>query len=482
MDTSSGLTSGTVLEGRYRVGALIARGGMSMVYRGIDLRLDRPVAIKVMSPQYVSDPAFLSRFEREARLAASLGHAGVVAVYDQGRDGDLVFLVMELVDGGTLRDLLREQGSLSVPVTMSILEPLLAALGAAHAAGLVHRDVKPENVLISARGAVKIADFGLVRAVSSQTMATGDVILGTVAYLSPEQVATGAADARSDVYAAGVMAYEMLTGHPPYNGDNPMSVAYQHVHSDVPPCSGNAPGTPEALDDLIVAATRRDPAARPRDASAFLAALVGIRSQLGLRRVPVPVPHRRPAPPIPVAGPVFAGAAYPPPADGPGPGGTRVLAGGPVTTVPPVGQPAAARGAATHPNAAAADRTGALPDHRAASTAATALDDRDPGGTAARPGRGGRRLVDRRPLGGDTGRCRTRPGRRGNPDPGRRPGAAGDHRTPQRRPRRPGCRHRPRGRHRATPRLGGGRAGVHRPTRGAVDPGRYRRRGPRPPR
>ena len=152
VDPYSGLTSGTVLDGRYRVGALIARGGMSMVYRGVDTRLDRPVAIKVMSPHYVSDPAFLSRFEREARLAASLGHSGVVAVYDQGRDGDLVFLVMELVDGGTLRDLLREQGSLSVPVTMSILEPLLAALGAAHAAGLVHRDVKPENVLISVAG------------------------------------------------------------------------------------------------------------------------------------------------------------------------------------------------------------------------------------------------------------------------------------------------------------------------------------------
>jgi serine/threonine-protein kinase len=335
VDTYSGLTSGTVLEGRYRVGALIARGGMSMVYRGVDLRLDRPVAIKVMSPQYVSDPAFLSRFEREARLAASLGHSGVVAVYDQGRDGDLVFLVMELVDGGTLRDLLREQGSLSVPVTMSIMEPLLAALGAAHAAGLVHRDVKPENVLISAQGSVKIADFGLVRAVSSQTMATGDVILGTVAYLSPEQVATGTADARSDVYAAGVMAYEMLTGHPPFSGDNPMSVAYQHVHSDVPRCSGNAPGTPEALDDLIVAATRRDPAARPRDANAFLAALAGIRSQLGLRRVAVPVPRRRTAPAAPVPMPAFAGQAFPGPVGGPGPGGTRVLAGGPVTTVPP---------------------------------------------------------------------------------------------------------------------------------------------------
>ena len=329
VDTYSGLTSGTVLEGRYRVGAMIARGGMSMVYRGVDLRLDRPVAITVMSPHYVSDPAFLSRFEREARLAASLGHSGVVAVYDQGRDGDLVFLVMELVDGGTLRDLLREHGSLSVPVTMSVLEPLLAALGAAHAAGLVHRDVKPENVLISSQGAVKIADFGLVRAVSSQTMATGDVILGTVAYLSPEQVATGAADARSDVYAAGVMAYEMLTGKPPFNGDNPMSVAYQHVHSDVPRPSDNAPGTPEALDELIVAATRRDPAQRPRDASAFLAALVGIRSQLGLARVPVPVPHRQHAPVPPSGRPELVA-----------PSGTRVLAAnGPVTVAqspPPV--------------------------------------------------------------------------------------------------------------------------------------------------
>ena len=329
MDTYSGLTSGTVLEGRYRVGAVIARGGMSMVYRGVDLRLDRPVAIKVMSPHYVSDPAFLSRFEREARLAASLGHSGVVAVYDQGRDGDLVFLVMELVDGGTLRDLLREHGSLSVPITMSIMEPLLAALGAAHAAGLVHRDVKPENVLISSQGAVKIADFGLVRAVTSQTMATGDVILGTVAYLSPEQVATGAADARSDVYAAGVMAYEMLTGQPPFNGDNPMSVAYQHVHSDVPRPSNNAPGTPEALDDLIVAATRRDPVQRPRDASAFLSAMVGVRSQLGLARVPVPVPHRRPAQlPVPTSLPGQPQLVAP--------SGTRVLSvNGPVTVVQP---------------------------------------------------------------------------------------------------------------------------------------------------
>ena len=334
-----------MLDGRYRLGGLIARGGMSMVYRGVDTRLDRPVAIKVMSPYYVTDPAFLSRFEREARLAAGLGHPGVVAVYDYGRDGDLVFLVMELVDGGTLRDLLRERGSLSVPVAMSIMEPLLAALGAAHAAGLVHRDVKPENVLISSKGAVKIADFGLVRAVTSQTMATGDVILGTVAYLSPEQVSTGAADPRSDVYAAGIVAFEMLTGRPPYGGDNPMSVAYQHVHNDVPRPSDSAPGTPEALDDLVVAATRRDPGARPRDASAFLSALVGIRARMGLRRVPIPAPHRRPPRPVIPSPPADDGTrGYPLPAvvgaEAMGPRGTRMLAaGGPGTAAAPPGTP-----------------------------------------------------------------------------------------------------------------------------------------------
>ena len=323
MDSFTGLPSGTVLDGRYRLGGLIARGGMSTVYRGVDLRLDRPVAVKIMSPQYVTDPTFLGRFEREARVAAGLGHSGVVAVFDQGRDGDLVFLVMELVDGGTLRDLLRERHTLSVPVTLSILEPLLDALAAAHAAGLVHRDVKPENVLLSAKGEVKIADFGLVRAVSSQTMATGDVILGTVAYLSPEQVATGASDARSDVYSAGIVAYEMLTGAPPYAGDNPMSVAYQHVHSDAPAPSRRAADIPVELDALIVAATRRDPAVRPRDAGAFLSAVAGTRSRLGLRRVPVPVPHR-PTPAIPVTVP---GTAAPR-----GPGGTAMMAvGGPLT-------------------------------------------------------------------------------------------------------------------------------------------------------
>ncbi len=326
MSTSGDGPAGRVLDGRYRIGARIARGGMSTVYRGTDLRLDRPVAIKIMQPSFAADPSFLTRFEREARLAAGVAHRGVVGVYDQGRDGDVVFLVMELVDGGTLRDLIRQSGGLSVSVTMSILEPLLAALGAAHASGLVHRDVKPENVLISSKGEVKVADFGLVRAVTSSTVATGDVILGTVAYLSPEQVSTGAADPRSDVYSAGIVAYEMLTGAPPYVGDNAISVAYQHVHSDVPPVTDRAPGVPIELDDLILAATRRDPMARPRDASAFLSALVSIRGRLALARAAVPVPRATAGATPTVARPTVRPA---------GPTGTSVVPGPQPTSAQP---------------------------------------------------------------------------------------------------------------------------------------------------
>ena len=343
---SPGALVGRVLEGRYRLGALIARGGMSAVYRGVDLRLDRPVAVKVMNPLYGGDPAFQARFEREARLAAGLRHPGVVAVYDQGRekDGDtpLAFLVMELLDGGTLRDLITQQAPLSAEVTLAVLEPLLAALGAAHAAGLVHRDVKPENVLISGKGEVKIADFGLVRALTAaqdQSVATGDVILGTVAYLSPEQVATGAADARSDVYSAGIVAYEMLVGSPPYTGETALSVAYQHVNSDVPAVAETLPNIPAELDDLIYAATSRDPEDRPRDASVFLAGLVSVRVRTGIGYVPVPVPRRRPATgpsgPSPTVAVGPAGGPAPlPPADRAGPHPTRLLPVGSGVDVP----------------------------------------------------------------------------------------------------------------------------------------------------
>jgi eukaryotic-like serine/threonine-protein kinase len=292
---------GAVLEGRYRVETPLASGGMSSVYSGLDLRLDRPVAIKVMESAFARDRSFIDRFELEARAAARLHHPNVVAVHDQGVDGEHVYLVMELVSGGTLRDLLTERGPLPAPLALSVLEPVLAALTSAHRAGLVHRDVKPENVLIGQGGIVKVADFGLVRAVASTGITSDSTILGTVAYLSPEQVETGAADARSDVYSAGIVCYEMLTGAPPYLGDTPISVAYRHVNDDVPPPSESVPGIPAALDDLVLRATRRDPALRPADAAAFLDELVRTRASLGLRRIPVPVPTPATPPAAPPA-------------------------------------------------------------------------------------------------------------------------------------------------------------------------------------
>ncbi|WP_338595293.1 Stk1 family PASTA domain-containing Ser/Thr kinase [Saccharopolyspora sp. SCSIO 74807] len=285
---------GAMLERRYRVDSVIAHGGMSVVYRGLDTRLDRPVALKVMDSHYSANPSFVHRFELEARSAAKLHHPDVVAVYDQGVDheidGDHVYLVMQLVEGCTLRDLLQDRGALPLPLAVSVLRPALSALAAAHREGMVHRDIKPENVLIGLDGSVKVADFGLVRATASAGTTTGNVILGTVAYLSPEAVTTGDADARTDVYSAGVVLYELLTGQPPYTGDTALSVAYSHVNSDVPPPGELAPELPPAIDDLVLRATRRDPAGRPPDAAAFLAELDRISSELGLAQVPVPVP------------------------------------------------------------------------------------------------------------------------------------------------------------------------------------------------
>jgi serine/threonine-protein kinase len=292
--TDTGL-AGTLLERRYRVDSPIARGGMSSVYRGADTRLDRPVAIKIMDPRFADDRSFVERFEREARSAAKLHHPNVVTVHDQGVDEDHVFLVMELVDGGTLRDLLEERGRLDVPLALAVTEQMLAALAAAHTAGLVHRDVKPENVLIGRTGTpptgvVKVADFGLVRAVASAGTTSSSVILGTVAYLSPEQVTTGLAGEAGDVYSTGIVLYEMLTGQVPYRGDTAISVAYRHVNDDVPAPSTVTPGIPPVLDDLVRRATRRDPEARPADAGAFLRELRQIRVSLGIGPVTIPVP------------------------------------------------------------------------------------------------------------------------------------------------------------------------------------------------
>ncbi len=284
---------GRSLEARYRILDPIARGGMSTVYAAVDERLDRLVAVKVMSSALSADPAFSDRFAREARAAARLTHLNVVSVYDQGHevgpDGHHVFLVMELVEGRTLRELLRERGRLNPAEAVSIMEPVLSALSAAHRAGLVHRDVKPENILLSDDGVVKVADFGLAHAVESDASSTRTgLMMGTVAYTAPEQISKGMADPRSDVYSAGIVLFELLTGEPPYRGETAMNIAYQHVHSRVPAPSSRARGVPDEIDEIVVAATDSDPTSRPSDAGAFLAELSDVRGDLGLPVIPVP--------------------------------------------------------------------------------------------------------------------------------------------------------------------------------------------------
>ncbi|MEU8465193.1 Stk1 family PASTA domain-containing Ser/Thr kinase [Streptomyces sp. NPDC029003] len=271
---------GRVLDGRYRIDARIAAGGMATVYRAVDTRLDRVLALKVMHPALAADAAFVDRFIREAKSVARLAHTNVVAVFDQGTDGPYTYLAMEYVSGCTLRDVLRERGALQPRAALDIFEPVLAALGAAHRAGFVHRDMKPENVLIGDDGRVKVADFGLVRSVDAATNTTGSV-LGTVSYLAPEQIENGVTDTRVDVYACGVVLYEMLTGAKPHTGGSPAQVLYQHLNEDVPPPSAAVPGLSGSLDALVARATARAPERRPADAAALLGLVREARAGLG---------------------------------------------------------------------------------------------------------------------------------------------------------------------------------------------------------
>ena len=263
---------GRLVDGRYRVDGRVARGGMATVYRATDMRLDRTVALKVMHPSFAEDPDFVARFTREARAAARLANPHIVKVFDQGHDGSVIYLAMEYVPSRTLRDVLNERGRLPINEALTIIEPVLQALAAAHAESVVHRDVKPENVLIGTDGNIYVTDFGLARATnaaSTQHMTSG-LLLGTVAYLSPEQVKPGVSDERSDVYAAGIVLYEMLTGTPPFTGSEAISVAYRHVNEDVPPPSELVPEISTELDEAVLAATSRDPNRRPADAAALL--------------------------------------------------------------------------------------------------------------------------------------------------------------------------------------------------------------------
>ncbi|GAA4806146.1 Stk1 family PASTA domain-containing Ser/Thr kinase [Nocardioides caeni] len=272
--------AGRLLDGRYRIGARIARGGMASVYEAVDTRLDRTVAVKIMHPGLGdgSNPehgdSFARRFVREAKAAARLSHPNVVAVYDQGQDDSdgTTYLVMELVTGHTLRDTIAKEAPMSPERALALLDPVLSALATAHRAGLIHRDIKPENVLIADDGRIKVADFGLARAITSDTQhtATTGVLIGTVSYLAPELVVEQRADARADVYAVGVILFELLTGAKPHTGESPIAVAYRHVHHDVPAPSTLAPSTPAYVDALVARATTRDPSLRPADATVLL--------------------------------------------------------------------------------------------------------------------------------------------------------------------------------------------------------------------
>ena len=264
--------TGRLLDGRYRIGPRIARGGMASVYEATDLRLDRVVAVKVMHVGLGDDEEFAARFVREARAAARLSHPNVVAVFDQGDDDGTVFLAMELIAGHTLRDVIVKEAPMSPARALALVEPVVSALAAAHRSGIVHRDVKPENVLIADDGRVKVADFGLAKAVGTDTQhtATGGVLIGTVSYLAPELVSQGISDARADVYAVGVLLYELLTGAKPHEGESPIQVAYKHVHEDVAPPSRLEPTLPGYVDALVARATARDRGLRPADAGVLL--------------------------------------------------------------------------------------------------------------------------------------------------------------------------------------------------------------------
>ncbi|MDO3704596.1 Stk1 family PASTA domain-containing Ser/Thr kinase [Micromonospora sp. C28SCA-DRY-2] len=288
---------GSLIDGRYRIRGRVARGGMATVYTATDERLERTVAVKIIHPTQAPEArarlaGFLERFTDEAKTIARLTHPNVVAVYDQGTHSGLPYLVMEYVRGRTLREVLAERRRLNPDEALAIFEQMLAAIAAAHRAGLVHRDVKPENVLVAEAptggvanlvdSVVKVADFGLARAVEASADETqGNQLMATVAYVAPELVTDGHADPRTDVYSAGIVLFEMLTGRVPYDGDRPVEVAWQHVDQDVPAPSTLVPGLPKVLDDLVARATRRDPGARPTDAGALLAEVQVARDDLG---------------------------------------------------------------------------------------------------------------------------------------------------------------------------------------------------------
>ena len=297
--------TGELIDGRYQLIRQMASGGMASIYEALDTRLDRKVAVKIMHSHLAQDEQFVERFIREAKAAAALSHPNIVAVQDQGWNQNgtpAIFLVMEMIEGHTLREYLNEQGNLSITDGIKFLLPVLSALSAAHKIGIIHRDIKPENILISKEGRIKIADFGLAKGplIGGTLTAESSVILGSVSYLSPEQVQRGIADSRSDIYSIGITAFEIFTGKKPFEGDAPIQIAYMHVNNRVPRISTLISAVPEKLDDLIFSATSANPDERPRDATVLYEQLSAINillnpkeNQLSLE-LDIPIEPMRP--------------------------------------------------------------------------------------------------------------------------------------------------------------------------------------------
>ena len=300
--------TGELIDNRYLLQRILASGGMATIYAALDTRLDRPVAVKIMHPHLANDEAFVSRFIKEAKATAALSHPNIVSIQDQGWNeggAPAVFIVMELVEGSTLRDFLNEQGALNVEQLFQFINPVVSALSAAHRIGIIHRDIKPENILISKDGRVKVADFGLAAgSIIGQTMtAESSVVLGSVSYLSPEQVQRGIADARSDIYALGVVMFEMLAGKKPFDGETPIQIAYKHVNERIPNLKSVDESIPEPIADLVFAATSPNPDQRPKDAEALLNQLRSIQAQIDPKRIQLSLELDLPPAPISVAKP-----------------------------------------------------------------------------------------------------------------------------------------------------------------------------------
>ena len=279
-----------ILANRYRLTEQIGMGGMAIVYRAVDLRTGHNVAVKVLRPEFNEDREFIGRFQREAEAASKMTHHNIVNLLDVGMDGDNRYLVMEYVEGKTLKEVIQERGKLSAPLACQITIRILSALEHAHRNGIVHRDIKPQNILVHADGHIKVADFGIARIADSTTLTKGDNVMGSVHYFSPEQARGGGATAASDIYSTGVVLYEMLTGRVPFDGDNPVAVAMQHLHNAPAPIQSIAPDVPPAVIRVCMKAMEKNPAARYQSAREMATDLRAALEERG-ERMNVPEPE-----------------------------------------------------------------------------------------------------------------------------------------------------------------------------------------------